>query len=415
MTQNRRHVGVAMVIGVCVFGAIGGGAVAGAQRASGGETFTIYSSLPLQGDSRPQSADITRAIRMALRDNGGRAGRHRIKYISLDDASPAAGFWVPERVAVNARKAASNPHTIAYLGDFNSGASAVSMPILNRAGLLQVSPSNTIVGLTRAAGARKGEPARYYPTGRRTYGRVIPTDYVQGPAVVSYMKDRGCASAYIINNRDVYGRGIAAQVERVGSLQGVAILGNTGHDPTPASVRAAAARVKASGADCFFYAGFTQTNAVGVFKAVAAASPTMRLFGPDGVAEAAFTEQLGPALSKRVYITNPTLAPEAYPPRGKRFFADFKAKYGRYPEPYAIYGYEAMSVILSSIRHADGAGTDAKGRRAVVDAFFRQKGRRSVLGTYDIDRYGDTTLPDYGGFRPVGGRVVFDKVLKITP
>ena len=59
-----------------------------------------------------------------------------------------------------------------------------------------------------------------------------------------------------------------------------------------------------------------------------------------------------------------------------------------------------MSVVLSSIRHAEGAGTDAKGRRAVVDAFFGQKGRRSVLGTYDIDRYGDTTLPDYGGTSP---------------
>jgi hypothetical protein len=74
-----------------------------------------------------------------------------------------------------------------------------------------------------------------------------------------------------------------------------------------------------------------------------------------------------------------------------------------------------MSVVLSSIRHAQGPGTDARGRRAVVDAFFRQRGRRSVLGTYDIDRYGDTTLPAYGGYRPVGGRVVFDKVLKVTP
>jgi branched-chain amino acid transport system substrate-binding protein len=281
--------------------------------------------------------------------------------------------------------------------------------------VLQVSPSNTITGLTRAVGAEKGEPARYYPTGRRTYGRIIPTNYVQGSAVIAYMKDEGCASAYIINNNDPFGRGIADQVQRVGNRQGIPIIGNDGlRNPTPRNVRAAAARVKASGADCFFYAGFTQTNAVGVFKAVAAGSPSMRLFGPDGVAESAFTEQLGPALSKRVFITNPTLPPEFYPPRGRRFFADFKARYGRSPEPYAIYGYEAMSVVLSSIRHADRAGTDARGRRAVVDAFFAQKGRRSVLGTYDIDRYGDTTLPDYGGNKTFGGRLVFDKVLKVA-
>ena len=74
-----------------------------------------------------------------------------------------------------------------------------------------------------------------------------------------------------------------------------------------------------------------------------------------------------------------------------------------------------MSVVLSSIRQADGAGTDARGRRAVVDAFVRQTGRRSVLGTYDIDRNGDTTLSDFGGFRPVGGRVVFHRVIQATP
>ena len=31
-----------------------------------------------------------------------------------------------------AQTAAANPTTIAYIGDFNSGASAVSIPILNR-------------------------------------------------------------------------------------------------------------------------------------------------------------------------------------------------------------------------------------------------------------------------------------------
>ena len=38
-----------------------------------------------------------------------------------------------------------------------------------------------------------------------------------------------------------------------------------------------------------------------------------------------------------------------------------------------------------------------------------------MLGTYDIDANGDTTLPDYGGFRAAGGEVVFDRVIKTTP
>ena len=74
-----------------------------------------------------------------------------------------------------------------------------------------------------------------------------------------------------------------------------------------------------------------------------------------------------------------------------------------------------MSVVLDAIANAEGAGTDAAGRQAVVDAFFATEGRTSVLGTYDIDDHGDTTLPDYGGFRVEDGELVFDRVIKTMP
>jgi branched-chain amino acid transport system substrate-binding protein len=68
------------------------------------------------------------------------------------------------------------------LGESNSGATAVSLPLLNDAGLLQISPSNTYVGLTRSEGADKGEPDKYYPSGKRTYGRIMPPDNVDAAA-----------------------------------------------------------------------------------------------------------------------------------------------------------------------------------------------------------------------------------------
>ena len=68
-----------------------------------------------------------------------------------------------------------------------------------------------------------------------------------------------------------------------------------------------------------------------------------------------------------------------------------------------------MSVTLEAIKNAGDKGND---RQAVVDEFFKIKGRESVLGTYDIDENGDTTLSDYGGNRIEGGKLVFDKVIK---
>lgn len=105
-----------------------------------GQERTIYSSLPLQGASGEQSRAIVRGARLALAQANGQAGGVRIRYVSLDDSTRQAGTWTPQRVQRNARRAARDDATIAYLGEFNSGASALSIPVLNEAGVPQISP-----------------------------------------------------------------------------------------------------------------------------------------------------------------------------------------------------------------------------------------------------------------------------------
>jgi branched-chain amino acid transport system substrate-binding protein len=376
----------------------------------GGRTsLTIYSSLPLQGDSRPQSESVVNGEKLALQEAGGKVGNFTIKYVSLDDATAAAGKWDPGQTSSDARKAAQDGATIVYLGEFNSGASAISIPILNEANILQISPSNTYVGLTRSEGADKGEPDKYYPSGKRTYGRVVPADHIQAAAQVTYQKDEGCKKTYILNDKEVYGKGIADQVANIGKQQGLAIAGNDGIDTKAANFRTLASKIKSSGADCMFFGGITQNKGVQVFKDVNAANPNMKLFGPDGVAESAFSSKIPVATQKMTYITNPTLDPKLYPPAAQDFFKTYKEKYGADPEPYAIYGYEAMKVALLAIQNAGDKGND---RQAVIDAFFKIKDRDSVLGKYSIDENGDTTLSDYGADRVEGGKLVFDKVIK---
>ena len=237
----------------------------------------------------------------------------------------------------------------------------------------------------------------------------MPADHIQAAAQVSYMKDQGVKKIYILNDKEVYGKGIADQVEKIAGEQGIEVAGNDGIDTKAANFRGLASKIQGTGADGFFFGGITQSKGVQVFKDVAAANPDIKLFGPDGVAESAFSEKLGSKVEKNTYITNPTLDPKEYPQSAQDFFKEFKSKYGKDPEPYAIYGYEAMGVVLEAIKAAGEKGND---RQAVVDEFFKTKGRESVLGTYDIDENGDTTLSDYGGNRIEGGKLVFDKVIK---
>jgi branched-chain amino acid transport system substrate-binding protein len=400
----------ALALGVTACGGSNDNKSSSSGGGGGGRTsLTIYSSLPLQGDSRPQSTDVVNGEKLALEEAGGKVGKFTIKYVSLDDATAAAGKWDPGQTSADARKAAQDASTIIYLGEFNSGASAISIPILNEANIMQISPSNTYVGLTRSEGADKGEPDKYYPAGKRTFGRVVPADHIQAAAQVTYQKDSGCKKTYILNDKEVYGKGIAVQVQNIAKAQGLQIAGNDGIDTKAANFRSLATKIKASGADCMFFGGITQNKGVQVFKDVNAANPTMKLFGPDGVAESAFSSKLGSAVEKMTYVTNPTLDPKLYPPAAQDFFKTFKEKYGKDPEPYAIYGYEAMKVALLAIQNAGDKGND---RQAVIDAFFKIKDRDSVLGKYSIDENGDTTLSDYGADRVEGGKLVFDKVIK---
>jgi branched-chain amino acid transport system substrate-binding protein len=399
----------ALAFGVAACGSDDSGNSSGGSASTGSNSLTIYSSLPLQGDSRPQSQSVVNGEKLALEEANGKVGKYTIKYVSLDDATASAGKWEPGKTSANGRKAAQDKSTIAYLGEFNSGATAISLPILNQAGILQISPSNTAVGLTRKQGAAPGEPDKYYPSGKRTYGRVVPADHIQAAAQVTYQKDQGCQKTYIFNDKEVYGKGLADQVVANAKTQGLTIAGNEGIDTKAANFRSLAQKMKSSGADCMFFGGITQNKGVQLFTDIHAANPTAKLFGPDGVAESPFTTKLSPSVQKVTYVTNPTLDPKLYPPSAQALFDKYKQKYGIEPEPYAIYGYEAMKVALLAIQNAGDKGND---RQAVIDAFFKIKDRDSVLGKYSIDQDGDTTLTDYGADKVVGGKLVFDKVIK---
>jgi branched-chain amino acid transport system substrate-binding protein len=397
--------------GLIALSGCGGGSADETQK---GATLAIYSSFPYQGPPRSISTSTSNGIRLALDQVQHRVGKFELKYVPLDDSTVQAANWTPEATSANARRAAQDEAAIAYIGEFNSGATAISLPILNEAGIPQVSPSNTAVGLTTdEPGSSEGEPDKYYPTGKRTFVRIVPKDTIQGTALATLMKEDGCANVFIINDEEVYGAGLARNLERSAARLGIAVVGNSGIDPRAPNYRAIAARLKAEGTECFAFAGITPNNAVSLFRDVHATLPHARLYGGDGVSDSPFVdpERGIPAnVARRTQITVATLPPEAYPPGGRRFFSDYAKAYGdSSPEPYAIYGYEAARLIVDAIRRA---GESDELRAAVIEQLFRTKGRQSVLGTYDIDENGDTTITDYGAYRIRDGELRFNRTIK---
>jgi branched-chain amino acid transport system substrate-binding protein len=227
------------------------------------------------------------------------------------------------------------------------------------------------------------------------------------------MKEDGCTKAQLTNDKEVYGAGLAANIELAAKAQGLELVSNEAVDKNAANYRSLAQKAKAAGADCFVYAGITANNAVQLYKDFAAAlGPDAKLYGPDGVAESSFVDSkeggLPADVAARTKVSVATLAPDQYPPEGQEFFKAFAEKYGEAnPDPYAIYGYEAMRLALDTIeRSSTGEKAD------IIKALYETKDRASVLGTYSIDENGDTTLTDYGIYTVADANLVFDKTVK---
>jgi hypothetical protein len=113
--------------------------------------------------------------------------------------------------------------------------------------------------------------------------------------------------------------------------------------------------------------------------------PLWKLLGSTGIATPRFARRIPRRAAARTYLTRLPLAPAAY----------------------AIFGYEAMAVVLDAIDRA----ADPASRAAVIAAFFATRDRDSPLGRYSIDAFGDTTPATFGGYRAAGGRIVWDRLL----
>ncbi len=369
----------------------------GAQDVPG--PLTVYSSLPLSGAARPQARAIVRGARMAVDEAGGLAGGRQIRYVSLNDATVRDGSWAPDRTASDARRAASDDSTIAYIGEFNSAASAISMPILNEAGIAQISPTNTAIGLTRSgAGSEPGEPDKYLPAGYRHYFRLAPNDRVQGGALAAAMRDHGCRRVALVDDGEIYGRAIVTWARRSARQVGLRAVARRTIDRRAGSYRGLVRGLRARRTNCVAYGGITANNAVQLFRDLARGLPRARLFGSDGIADSGFADPRAggvPAkVGRRVLITVSTLAPFAYPAAGQDFFRHYTERYrDPAPDPYAIYGYEAMRLVLDAVA---AAGSD---RLAVIETLRDMPARAGAIGTYRFDHYGDTTLRSFGLYR----------------
>ena len=324
----------------------------------------------------------------------------------------------------NAKRAAKDPRTVAYLGELDTGASAISIPVLNEEEILQVSPADTVAGLTTRRGAAgSGEPDKYYPTRRRTFARLMPSDSVQAAALLETMRRDGVQRLVILNDDAFYGKSLAVGVETTAKRAGITVVDDREvdadrSDPDPESIASAADEAVQAAtegrADAVLAAGDWSGTAA-LLRAIHRRAPLLRLYAPGALAG---DPTFAPG-SRRRHVRGDAAdlraAAGAAPPAGGRRFrrAASGGPTGARPRAYAVVRLRG-DAGASWRRSAWPEPARATGR-AVVAAFFDARPHSSPIGVYRIRASGDTTEGAYGLYRPSGRGIAFEQRLGAIP
>ena len=367
----------------------------------------IVSSLPRTGSAKGQTDTIVNGIRLALEEVNFEVAGFRLHYADLDDATAAAGQWTPDAETSNALRAAGDPNVMVYIGTYNSGAAKVSMPILNKAGMLMVSPANTWPGLTKPGVGEPGEPEMYQPSGKLNYVRVVPADDLQGPLAADWAKEMGLRKVYVIDDKEVYGRGLAVMFLGRANAIGLDVVGASSIDPKSLDFKAFLRTVKDLQPDLIYFGGTTQSKGGQLALDMVDVGLEAKMMVPDGCMEQAFIDSAGASnLEGRCFVTFGGIPPDKYTGAAKVFGDKYQAKFGTQPQAYSIYGYESARVALEAIRRAG-----VKDRTAIVHAAFGIRDFPGALGTWSVDENGDTTLAAISGNTVKDGKFEFVKLL----
>lgn len=371
-------------------------------KGSGTPNFIVASDLPLQGAIRAQTVQISRAMIWALQDKGWKAGSYNIGYQSCDDSTAQSGGWDSGKCATNARLYAGDKSVIGVVGTFNSGCAEIEIPILGRASpgpLGMVSPANTYPGLTIKWAP--GEPGKYYPTGVRNYARVVATDNYQGPADAMWSQSLGIKKVYVLNDRQVYGAGVAGTYLTAAKKLGIKVVGATGWDAKASSYEALAEAIKKSGAQAVFLGGIVCNNGAKLMQDIKSVNPKIQLQMPDGFSEPSANGAVG----NGAYISVAGEPPTALTGAGANFVKSFGKSVGATPNPYSAYGAQAMEVMLQAISVGGGQ------RSTTTKAFFGLRVTNGILGTFTIGASGDTDLTPVTIYKQKGNALVPVKTL----
>jgi len=377
--------------------------------ATGSTTIKIATDLPTSGKDESNGKPAEDGANLAVMEANT---NHTIPGYTLvfdpkDDVGPS-GAHDPAVGAQNVTALIGDALVAGIIGPFNSSVAKAEMPITNQAPIAQISPANTNPCLTKdtaesgCSGSSNLIPT-LRPTGKVNYFRVATTDDHQGPAGADYLyKTLGYRKAYVIDDAETYGVGIANTFTSEWKTLGGTILGRSSEPGTTTSYVSLLTQIATTHPDVIYFGGVDSTGGTLVRQQMLQV-PGLKntpYGGGDGIVSPSFASTIGTSSGGPVYgtiaVVDTTVIPSA---------AAFRTKYmATFTDPLSVYSaaaYDCANIMIQAIKTAlaNGAHTPANGGDLAGAKAFRQAVINAIQGTswdgitghQSFDSNGDTT------------------------
>jgi branched-chain amino acid transport system substrate-binding protein len=364
----------------------------GVVKIKKGEPIHIAAWMVVAGPDASLGTDTKRGVEIAIEDKGGKVLGHSIKLSVQDTGCNAEGGQAA------ATKLAADPTIVAAIGSNCSSEARPGVPILWKAGMVTVSPSNTAPYLT--------DPKR--GSEYDGYLRTCHNDKVQGAVAAEFAwRELKVKKAATIHDGSVYAEQLQAVFADTFKKLGGTITSQEAVAPTDTDMRPVLTKIATGKPEFIYYpifiaAGGHITRQAKEVKGL----EKVGLMGADGIFSPDFYKAAGET-AIGMYHSSPDFS--AFAAGYKSFLDKHQKKYGEKPlAPFHAHAYDAAMIIFAAIEKAGKVAPDGTlhiGRQKLRDALYATKGFKGLTGTINCDQYGDCADPRIGVYKTTAENV----------
>lgn len=403
-----------MLLAACGAGTTGSGG--SASTSTGSTVLKIATDYPTSGSDASAGKPSENGAHLAV----DQANAEKLvpgitfEFVPKDDVGPS-GTHDPSTGQKNVADLIGDGLVVGMVGPLNSSVAQAELPEANNAGFPIISPANTNDCLTQTepafeCGGANNKLPTYRPTSKVTYFRIATRDQFQGAALADFAyKTKGYRSAYVIDDTETYGVGIATSVIAEWGKLGGKLLGRSSEAPTTTSAGYVSllTDIASKHPDVIFFGGNDSTGGIQIRKQMlqVPALKTTPMIAGDGTQTSAMATAIGtykpdgsnggPVFTSVASVNIDVL------PSAQKFLSDYAKAYGANQiGAYSAGSYDSAMVLMQAVKTAlaSGAKTPANSSDATQAKVFRQAvinaiqntSYNGVTGHIAFDQNGDT-------------------------